>query len=91
MPNPKKVYPWRRVVRTTFQSVVSFAPIMPFVYEAATNHDPAAATGLAGTALAVSAGITRVMALPKVESWLQKYVPILAANPKGTSTVVPSQ
>jgi len=37
-------------------------PSAAAVYEAATHHDPAAATGWAATGLAIAAGVTRVMA-----------------------------
>lgn len=72
--------PWRAVARTAFQAVVGAAAIAAPVYEAATNHDPAAATGWAATGLAVSAGITRVMAFPGVNAWLARFLPFLAAD-----------
>ncbi|HEY9409315.1 MAG TPA: hypothetical protein VIQ30_22720 [Pseudonocardia sp.] len=71
----------RRTIRTTVQAVLMLAAGAPLIYEAATQHDAAAAAGGAGVALGVAAGVTRVMALPVVESFLQKYVPWLAAAP----------
>lgn len=73
--------PWRATVRTVFQGAVGAAALSPAVYSAATHHDPAAATGWAATGLAVSAGVTRVMALPGVERWLRRFLPFLAAEP----------
>lgn len=78
-------HPFRSTVRTVFQIVVGFAPLAPVIYEAATNHDPALASGLAGTGLAVSAGIARVMALAPVEAFLGKWAPWLAATPESTN------
>lgn len=74
-------YPWRAVARTVFAGVVSAAAMAPLVYSAATEHDPAIATGWAGTGLAIAGGITRVMALPAVNAFLARFVPFLAASP----------
>lgn len=74
--------PRRRTIRSAFQGAVAFAGIAPLIYEAATNHSPEAATGAAAAGIAVCAAVTRVMALPAVESFLQRFVPVLAANPK---------
>lgn len=75
-------HPTRRVIRGAFQFIIGLGPILPLIYTAATHHDPAAATGLAGVALGVSAAVTRVMALPAVEGFLQQWAPWLAASPK---------
>lgn len=73
-------HPWRRTARTVFQAAVGLAALAPFVYTAATQQEPEAAYGGFATALAVSAGVTRVMALPGVEQWLQRFLPFLAAD-----------
>ena len=72
--------PWRTVVRSIFQGVVGFAAIVPLLVVAAGIDStlPLVAAGIA-----VSGGITRVMALPGVEAWLRAHVPFLAANPAG--------
>lgn len=74
--------PWRTTVRTAFQAAVGAAAMAGPVYEAATHQDPAAATGLAATGLAICLGVTRVMALPGVNGWLERFVPWLAAEPR---------
>lgn len=74
--------PWRAVVRTVFQALVALAAMAPVIYQAATNGDPARATGAVGVGLVIAAGVTRVMALPGVESFLQRFAPFLAAQPK---------
>lgn len=74
--------PWRSTVRTVFQAVVAGAAVAPAVYSAATDHNADAATGWAAGGLAIAAGITRVMALPSVEAFLQRFVPFLAAQPR---------
>lgn len=74
-------YPKRRLIRSVFQFVVSVGPILPLVYEQATQHNPEAATGFMGGALAINAAIVRVMGLPQVEGFLQNHVPWLSATP----------
>lgn len=75
-------HPLRATVRTVFAAFVALAALAPTMYAAATNADPAAATGAAGVALALAGAITRVMALPGVEAFLKDYLPFLAAEPK---------
>lgn len=72
------VYPWRAVLRTVFQAVVSLAAILPLVVGAAGLP----LVGGVAIALAVAGGITKVMALPEVEQFLQTFLPWLAAEPK---------
>lgn len=74
-------HPWRATVRTVLWAVVAFAAMAPLIYQAATEQDPAAAAGWAGTALAVLAGVQRVMTLPAVDGFLRLYAPWLAALP----------
>ena len=74
--------PWRAVARTVFQALVSASAMAPLVYQAATNDDPAAATGAVGVGLVVAGGVTRVMAIPGVNAWLERFVPFLAPDPQ---------
>jgi hypothetical protein len=71
----------KRTVRTVFAALVGLAAMAPLIYSAAAHQDPAQATGLLAAVLAIAGGITRVMTLPVVEVWLQKFVPWLAADP----------
>lgn len=73
--------PWRATIRTVFQAGVSAAAAAPVVYAAATQESAELATGAAGTVLVVSGAVTRVMALPVVEDFLQRFIPWLAATP----------
>lgn len=74
-------HPNRATFRTIFQGVLAFAAILPLVLTSA----GIAPVGLAGILLLVAGAITRVMALPAVEDFLESYVPILAAKPKTTT------
>lgn len=80
--------PWRSTLRTIVQTAVGAAALGPAVYEAATHHQADQATGYAAIGLAVAAGLTRVMALPQVETFLQRFVPFLAAQPKADDRAV---
>lgn len=73
--------PWRSTVRTVFQLVVGLAPMMPVIVAASGVDETLPAVGLA---LGISAGVTRIMNLPAVEDFLQRFVPWLAATPKPT-------
>jgi len=75
-PTPNQVtqarHPIRATLRTSVAFVIGVAPIAPLIYEAATNHNPEAATGLAATSLAIASGVTRVLAIPQLEAQLRK-------------------
>ena len=80
-PPPTQVRrPWRATARTVFQGVVGAAAMAAPVYGAATHHDAAAASGWAASGLAISAGVTRVMAVPAVNVWLARFLPFLAPD-----------
>lgn len=70
--------PWHAVVRTAFQGVVGFAPLVPAIVDASGLDETAP---LVAGGIAISGAITRIMALPKVEEWLRRFVPFLAADP----------
>jgi hypothetical protein len=72
--------PWRRTIRTVFQALIGLAVMAPLLV-AQTGLDPAQLPWLAGV-LAIAAAITRIMAIPQVEVWLQRFLPWLAARSK---------
>jgi hypothetical protein len=61
----------RRTVRTVFQTVVSVAAGMPLLLDAAGLSDTLPGVGVV---LAVSAAVTRLMALPLVDSLLPSFL-----------------
>ncbi|KOX16579.1 MULTISPECIES: hypothetical protein [unclassified Streptomyces] len=61
----------RRTVRTVVQTVLALAAGLPLIIDAAGIPQTAAGVGVA---LAVAAGITRVMALPVVENLLPAWL-----------------
>lgn len=78
--------PWRATLRTAFAGIVGFLAILPFIVEA-TGLDPEVYPWLAGI-LAAAAAVTRVMALPQVEAFLQRFVPFLAATPQQSQRIL---
>jgi hypothetical protein len=72
----------RRTLRTSLAALVALASMAPLLVREA-GLDPARWPWLA-TVLAVAAGLTRLMAAPQVEAFLQTYLPWLAkAKPDG--------
>lgn len=68
-------HPWKATLRTVFQMLVGLAAIIPLVAD-----DLGASAPWALAVVGVSAAITRVMALPAVEAFLEAHVPFLAAR-----------
>ena len=73
-------YPWRATVRTAFQALVALAALAPLLIET-TGLDVEQLPWLVGV-VAAAAALTRIMALPQVESFLARFAPWLAAEPK---------
>jgi len=73
-------HPWRATARTVLAFLAGAALAAPVLFTAITNENPELATGAAATALAISAAVTRVMAVPFVNEWLTRIG--LGAEPK---------
>lgn len=79
--------PWRATARTVFQALIALAALAPLVaaaVEEATGYDLEGVPFIV-VALAASAAVTRVMAVPQVNAFLARFVPFLAAAPTDTS------
>lgn len=74
-------HPWRATIRTGFAAAVALASLLPYVVAQA---DIGTAPGVTQV-LVIAAAVTRVMALPGVNEWLQDFFPLLAAEPKQES------
>ncbi len=72
-------YPWRTVFRTGVQVGIGLAAAMPMIVSS--SGVPETLPGI-GVALAVSATVTRVMAIPAVNFALKLYAPWLSAAPR---------
>ena len=78
--------PWRATARTVFQFVIALATLLPFL-AAGVYHSADAAPAAVGQVLAVAAAITRLMALPQVEQFLQSWFPWLAADDRPSDKI----
>jgi hypothetical protein len=74
-------HPGRATFRTVFQGAIALLAILPLIF--ATAGIPT--VGIAAILVGVAGAVTRVMALPGVEAFLEKYIPALAAKPKATN------
>ncbi|MEU3350271.1 hypothetical protein [Streptomyces sp. NPDC037389] len=63
----------RRTIRTTVQTAITLAALLPVIVDAA--GIPATLPWAAG-ALAVAAGLTRIMAIPGVQALLPRWLRI---------------
>lgn len=71
--------PWRATLRTVFAVLVAVAAMLPLLVE--TSGLDETLPPVAG-ALAIAGAVTRVLALPQVEDFLERFAPWLAAKPK---------
>lgn len=72
-------HPWRATARTIFAGIVGFLSLLPVIALTAGVSGQAAVAQV----LVVTGAITRVLALPGVNDWLGRFLPWLAAAPKG--------
>jgi hypothetical protein len=69
--------PWRATFRTSLTALVALIPLIPQIAAAADIDEiPTVASFVA-----IAAAVSRVLSLNGVEAWLDKYIPILAAEP----------
>jgi hypothetical protein len=70
-------HPWRATVRTIFAAAVALLTLLPVIaMTAGIDTVPAVAQ-----VLLVAGAVTRILALPGVEKWMELYIPWLAASP----------
>lgn len=71
-------HPGRATLRTAVAGLLALVTLLPYILGAV--HVDTTVWG--AQALAVSAGVTRVLAIPAVNAWLTDYLPFLAAAPR---------
>ena len=70
-------HPWRATIRTVFAAGVALLTLLPVIAATAgVDTVPAIAQ-----VLVVAGAVTRVLALPDVERFMELYIPWLAASP----------
>lgn len=72
--------PWKATVRTLFAVIPAAALLVEPVLDAVAHGDGSTLGPWAVASISVAATITRVLALPVVESFLRRFVPWLAAG-----------
>ena len=81
-PTTQEQHPWRATARTLFAALIPFPSMWALIAEALGLDT--SWTWLA-VSLAVTAGITRVMALPAVNAFLARFLPWLLPAPRDRS------
>jgi hypothetical protein len=72
--------PWRTLLRSVVQFVVMAATLIPSVEPFLRGELPGSAAAIAAAqALAVYSFLVRLMAIPQVEAFLQRWAPALSA------------
>jgi hypothetical protein len=78
-------HPNRAAIRTFVQGLIAFAAILPLII---TTVGLSPAIPWVGAVIAVTTAITRVMAIPAVNSFIEQHLKFLAAKPVNESTVI---
>ena len=68
--------PWRAVLRTSVAALLGLLPVLPIIADALDIET----VPVVASTLAVTAAVTRVLAVPQVEMWLREWMPALAAD-----------
>ncbi|MFG3602582.1 hypothetical protein [Micromonospora chersina] len=76
-PTTQTRHPWRATVRTIFAALVALLSLLPTI-AAVAGVDT---VPLVAQALAVAAAVTRVLAIPDVDTFLRRFLPLLASAP----------
>lgn len=76
--NPTQIeHPWQAVVRTVFAAFVALCAMAPLLIATDVPEGGVFALGLS-----VAGTVTRIMAIPAVNDWLDLYLPWLSAEGK---------
>lgn len=68
--------PWSAVLRTSVAALIGLLPVLPIIADALDVET----VPIVASTLAVTAAVTRVLAVPQVEMWLREWLPALAAD-----------
>lgn len=68
--------PWQAVLRTSIACLIGLLPILPAIAQALHIET----VPFVASTLAVTAAVTRVLALSQVEIWMRQFAPWLAAD-----------
>lgn len=71
-------HPWRATLRTVVAALVGLLGLLPVL---ATVPGVESVPGWS-RAVAIAAVVTRIMAMPGVDEWLRRFLPVLASEPR---------
>lgn len=74
-------HPWRATTRTVFAALIGLASMWALIVETL-GLDPG--IPWVAASIAVTGAVTRVLALPGVIAWLERYVPWLAPGDRSS-------
>lgn len=74
---PQRRFPGRATLRTVVAALLALIPLLPEIIRASGWGAIPWVAGIAG----VAATVTRIMAMPSVDRWLETYLPWLASEP----------
>lgn len=77
-PPTQTLHPWRATLRTGVAATLGLLPLVPTIVNTAGLATVPWLAGIVG----VAAGVTRVLAVPAVNTWLTNFLPFLAAKPR---------
>lgn len=69
-------HPWRATARTVAAALIALLPALP---EIATTLE-ISTIPIVASVLAVAALVTRVLAIPEVDKWVDRFIPSLSAD-----------
>jgi hypothetical protein len=82
-------HPWRRVARTILANLGAFAVTVPIIVNAMgiDPNDYPQLWWILGGITAVSAALTRILAIPQVDTWLKHTITFLSADDVAAESV----
>lgn len=69
-------HPWKATARTTAAALIALLPALPEIAD--TLH--ISTVPLVASILSITALVTRVLAIPEVDKWIDRYLPALSAD-----------
>lgn len=69
-------HPWRATARTTVAALIALLPALPEIAKTL----EISTVPLVASVLSITALVTRVLAIPEVDRWVDKYFPSLSAD-----------
>lgn len=69
-------HPWRATARTVIAALIALLPVLPEI----ANTLEISTIPTVASILGIAALVTRVLAIPEVDKWIDRYAPALSAD-----------